>query len=189
MNAAAEDTSVFMIRYEELLTRRLGVVKQTVDMTQQSSVTGIQVDVDILENKHIENIKTHVDGNGDETVPVVTTNGVSSLSYSKSYNGRNTRFSFSFGYEYSVKQTPLTGLVHYGNEFFAHYLAPDGLPVIPKSMVFVIDVSGSMSGAKLRQSKAALQQILSTFISSNDLIAIIAFSGDIKKVEAFVGNR
>lgn len=181
LNAAANDTSVFLIRYEELLTRRLGVVGQTVSMTQQSSVTGVQVDVDILENERIQNIVTTVDGKDGEIIPVTVRNGVSSLSYKKSYGERNTQFSFSFGYQYSVKQTPVTGLAHYGNEFFAHYLAPDELPTIPKSMVFVIDVSGSMSGEKLKQSKKALQHILRTFLRSNDSFSIISFSTDVHK--------
>lgn len=31
------------------------------------------------------------------------------------------------------------------------FLAPQGLPVVPKSVVFVIDVSGSMHGRKMEQ--------------------------------------
>lgn len=39
--------------------------------------------------------------------------------------------------------------VHDG--YFVHYFAPKGLPVVPKDVIFVIDVSGSMVGTKIKQ--------------------------------------
>lgn len=35
--------------------------------------------------------------------------------------------------------------------YFVHYFAPRGLPVVPKDVIFVIDVSGSMTGTKIKQ--------------------------------------
>lgn len=32
-----------------------------------------------------------------------------------------------------------------------HYFAPEGLPTIPKNVIFVIDKSGSMQGKKIQQ--------------------------------------
>lgn len=37
--------------------------------------------------------------------------------------------------------------------YFVHYFAPKGLPVVPKDVIFVIDVSGSMIGTKIKQVK------------------------------------
>lgn len=37
------------------------------------------------------------------------------------------------------------------NGYFVHFFAPQGLPVVPKNVVFVIDVSGSMYGRKMEQ--------------------------------------
>ena len=45
-------------------------------------------------------------------------------------------------------------------------------------MVFVIDISASMAGAKLAQTKAALDAIFDV-LSANDRFNIIAFSDDI----------
>ena len=36
---------------------------------------------------------------------------------------------------------------------FVHYFAPDKLPTMAKHIIFVIDVSGSMDGTKLKQAK------------------------------------
>lgn len=41
--------------------------------------------------------------------------------------------------------------VHDG--YFVHYFAPRGLPVVPKDVIFVIDISGSMIGTKIKQVK------------------------------------
>lgn len=37
------------------------------------------------------------------------------------------------------------------NGYFVHYFAPMELPRIPKNVMFVIDVSGSMYGRKMEQ--------------------------------------
>lgn len=43
------------------------------------------------------------------------------------------------------------------NGYFVHFFAPQGLPVVPKNVVFVIDVSGSMHGRKMEQVLSSLQ--------------------------------
>jgi Ca-activated chloride channel homolog len=50
---------------------------------------------------------------------------------------------------------------------------------VPRDLPLVVDVSGSMSGTKLEQAKAALQQALGT-LGSNDRFRVIAFSGAIR---------
>ena len=51
---------------------------------------------------------------------------------------------------------------------------------IPRDLTLVVDVSGSMSGTKLEQAKAALQQALGT-LSPNDRFRVIAFSGAVRR--------
>lgn len=43
------------------------------------------------------------------------------------------------------------------NGYFVHFFAPQGLPVVPKNLVFVIDVSGSMEGRKIKQVHSSVQ--------------------------------
>lgn len=43
------------------------------------------------------------------------------------------------------------------NGYFVHFFAPQGLPVVPKNVVFVIDVSGSMYGRKMEQVLSLVQ--------------------------------
>ncbi|KAK2091276.1 Inter-alpha-trypsin inhibitor heavy chain H3 [Saguinus oedipus] len=70
------------------------------------------------------------------------------------------------------------GNVQIVNGYFVHFFAPQGLPVVPKSVAFVIDVSGSMAGRKLEQTKEALLRILED-MKEEDYLNFILFSGDV----------
>jgi len=37
------------------------------------------------------------------------------------------------------------------NGYFVHFFAPTSLPKLPKNVVFIIDISGSMSGREIEQ--------------------------------------
>jgi Ca-activated chloride channel homolog len=52
-------------------------------------------------------------------------------------------------------------------------------PVVPRDLSLVVDVSGSMSGQKLDQAKAALRQALGT-LRSEDRFRLIAFSSGVR---------
>jgi Ca-activated chloride channel family protein len=57
-------------------------------------------------------------------------------------------------------------------------MTEDG-PVVPRDLSLVVDVSGSMSGAKLDQAKAALRQALGT-LSSVDRFRLVSFSSGVR---------
>lgn len=50
----------------------------------------------------------------------------------------------------------------------------------PRDVTFVLDVSGSMSGRKLEQAKAAGQQVLAS-LGAGDRVRLVAFSGDVRE--------
>lgn len=52
-------------------------------------------------------------------------------------------------------------------------------PVVPRDVSFVVDVSGSMSGQKMEQARAALRQALGT-LGSQDRFQLIAFSSGVR---------
>lgn len=52
-------------------------------------------------------------------------------------------------------------------------------PVVPRDLSFVVDVSGSMSGQKLEQAKAALTQALGT-LRAEDRFRLVAFSSGVR---------
>lgn len=61
---------------------------------------------------------------------------------------------------------------------FVQFFSPSGLPVLRKNVIFIIDVSGSMAGVKLRQVKDALTTILND-MPETDKFNIIPFSDDV----------
>ncbi len=66
-------------------------------------------------------------------------------------------------------------------DFFMYLLAPsssESAEMTAKQIVFVIDISGSMSGSKISQAKIAFGAMLDTLIS-DDLFNIITFHGDV----------
>jgi Ca-activated chloride channel family protein len=58
-----------------------------------------------------------------------------------------------------------------------------GVRTAPRDVVFVLDVSGSMSGRKLEQARAAGRQFLES-LSPADRFRLIAFSGDVREYRA-----
>ena len=68
--------------------------------------------------------------------------------------------------------------------YFMLLLAPPavqpGRETVPRDLTLVVDVSGSMSGTKLEQAKAALQQALGT-LGPADRFRLIAFSSTVRR--------
>ena len=66
--------------------------------------------------------------------------------------------------------------VQIGAGKFIHYYTPDKLPTMAKHVIFVIDISGSMSGRKLEQTKDALLTMLDEMKQKNIGESNIIFS-------------
>uniref|UniRef100_A0A8C6GXG1 Inter-alpha-trypsin inhibitor heavy chain family member 6 n=1 Tax=Mus spicilegus TaxID=10103 RepID=A0A8C6GXG1_MUSSI len=80
-----------------------------------------------------------------------------------------------FTIHYDVSMEDIIGDVQVYGGYFIHYFAPRGLQPLEKNVVFVIDVSGSMFGTKLQQTKKAMDTILSD-LQASDSFNIITFS-------------
>ncbi|KAH0630048.1 hypothetical protein JD844_012634 [Phrynosoma platyrhinos] len=66
------------------------------------------------------------------------------------------------------------------NGYFVHFFAPKNLAHLPKNVAFVIDISGSMHGQKIRQAKEALTKIVED-LREDDHFNIILFESSISK--------
>ena len=62
--------------------------------------------------------------------------------------------------DYDVKRPQDGNEVQIGAGRFVHYYSPENLPTLVKHFVFVIDISGSMQGRPIRQTKDALIMII-----------------------------
>ena len=65
------------------------------------------------------------------------------------------------------------------NCYFAQFYSKNGAETVPVDLVFVIDVSGSMSGAKIEQTRQALETIINQ-LRDTDRFTMLTFSDNVK---------
>jgi len=95
-------------------------------------------------------------------------------------DAKNNGKDWKFVVKYDVKRPEDGNDVQIGAGKFVHYFAPDSLPTLPKHVIFVIDISGSMGGRKLQQTKDAMTTMLNKMSEKNiDNFNIILFDGSI----------
>ena len=63
--------------------------------------------------------------------------------------------------------------------YFVHFFAPQNLKSLPKHIVFVLDISGSMEGEKIQQMKDAMVTILDD-LNEEDHFNIVTFSSEVE---------
>merc|ERR1711936_433849 len=96
-------------------------------------------------------------------------------------NAKNNGKDWKFVVNYDVKRPADGNDVQIGAGKFVHYFSPDNLPTLKKHVIFVIDVSGSMSGRKLAQTKDAMTTMLTKMSENNlDNFNIILFDDEIE---------
>ncbi|XP_060109166.1 inter-alpha-trypsin inhibitor heavy chain H6 [Heteronotia binoei] len=191
-NVEAGGKVAFELTYEELLQRHLGRYQHAISIRPQQVVRNLSVEVSISERTGIDYV--HVlplrtsrlltnTLRGDSEVPpstrvekgthcawiVFAPTPQEQAAYS------NSGIVADFVVQYDVAMPDVAGDVQIYNGYFVHYFAPRGLPPVQKDVVFVIDISGSMYGTKMKQTKKAMQVILSD-LHQDDHFNIITFS-------------
>jgi len=91
---------------------------------------------------------------------------------------KDNGMSGQFIVQYDVDRKNQTNEIQILDGYFVHFFAPDRLDVLPKHVVFVLDVSGSMEGTKLQQTKDAMLTILDD-MSDQDYFNLLTFSDDV----------
>ncbi|XP_076022886.1 inter-alpha-trypsin inhibitor heavy chain H6 [Genypterus blacodes] len=182
----------FSLSYEELLPRRLGRYELSLGLRPGQPVQNLTLDIRIAERTGISFLKVlplktskliSNSANGDKDAPASTRVEKSAccaqIHYSPSLQQQNSVSSnglnADFIIQYDVDLRDIMGDVQVFDGYFVHYFAPRGLPVVPKDVIFVIDVSGSMIGTKIKQTKQAMGTILGD-LREGDHFNIITFS-------------
>ncbi|XP_056665284.1 LOW QUALITY PROTEIN: inter-alpha-trypsin inhibitor heavy chain H6, partial [Monodelphis domestica] len=182
----------FTLTYEELLPRLLGKYQHAVSVRPGQVVPNLRVEVTISERTGIDYIhvlplqSSHLLTNivrGEADLPTSTTIEkektcarvifMPSPSEQAAYSSQGITGDFVIQYDVTMKD--VIGDVQIYDGYFVHYFAPRDLPRLPKNIVFVIDVSGSMTGMKLKQTKKAMHVILGD-LCPKDHFNIVTFS-------------
>ncbi|CAM5131604.1 unnamed protein product [Natator depressus] len=191
-SVAAGSQVSFELSYEELLQRHLGKYQHAVSVRPQQVVGNLTVEVSISERTGIDYV--HVlplrtsrlltnTLRGDADVPPSTrVEKGSHCAWVVFTPTPQEQVAFSssgilgdFVVQYDVAMPDVAGDVQIYNGYFVHYFAPRGLPPMQKNVVFVIDISGSMHGTKMKQTKKAMYIILSD-LHPDDCFNIVTFS-------------
>uniref|UniRef100_A0A8C6R2D5 Inter-alpha-trypsin inhibitor heavy chain H3 n=1 Tax=Nannospalax galili TaxID=1026970 RepID=A0A8C6R2D5_NANGA len=188
VNVAAGSKVTFELTYEELLKRHKGKYEMYLKVQPKQLVRHFEIDAHIFEPQGISMLDAEAS---------FITNDLLGSALTKSFSGKKGRVSFKpsldqqrscptctdsllngdFTITYDVnRESPAN--VQIVNGYFVHFFAPQGLPVVPKNIVFVIDVSGSMYGRKMQQTRDALLKILED-MKEEDYLNFILFSGDV----------
>ncbi|XP_006876095.1 PREDICTED: inter-alpha-trypsin inhibitor heavy chain H1 isoform X2 [Chrysochloris asiatica] len=161
--------AIFKLTYEEVLKRKLGQYDIVIKVKPKQLVQKFEIDVDIFEPQGISKLDAQASFLPKDLEQTIK----------KSFSGKKGHVLFNptmrqqkscptcstsllngdFKVTYDVKRDQICDLL-VANNHFAHFLAPQNLTNLNKNLVFVIDISGSMQGQKVKQTKEALLKIL-----------------------------
>uniref|UniRef100_A0A493SXR4 VWFA domain-containing protein n=1 Tax=Anas platyrhynchos platyrhynchos TaxID=8840 RepID=A0A493SXR4_ANAPP len=166
----------FELCYEELLQRRLGAYRYAVAIHPRQIVAELRVELSITERAGISDLRVLPFHPADTQQGMKGTH-CAHIAFAPTPKEQAafsaTGLAGDFVVEYDVAQRDAVGDVEDG--YFVHFFAPSGLPPIPKDIIFLIDVSGSMAGTKIKQTKAAMQSILRA-LRPHDRFNLVAFA-------------
>ncbi len=184
--------------YEELLVRKISKYQHTVHVDPGQVVKDFKITVNINESLPIVRLNVpELKSDVNAITSTLAANEVAQITTNVDNDPRKARIVYApdVGSQKKKSGDGLDGqfIVQYdvdrkneGNDiqildgYFVHFFAPnqDQLAKLPKHVVFVIDLSGSMSGTKLKQTKDAMVTILDD-MDDKDFFNIITFSDDV----------
>ncbi|KAM4711671.1 inter-alpha-trypsin inhibitor heavy chain H2 [Anableps anableps] len=178
----------FELHYQEMMERRLGMYEHSLYLQPGRLVPQFQVDVYIYEPKGISKIETP-NTLGEmfaELIKVTSTKDKAHVVFKpnvqqqrKCENCSGTAIDGVFSVKYDVTRDSNSGDLQVSDLYFVHFFAPSNLAPLPKNIVFVIDVSGSMWGVKMKQTVDAMKAILDD-LNVEDRFSIIDFNHNVR---------
>lgn len=178
----------FELHYQEVKWRKLGSYEHRLHLKPGRLAKHLEVDVWIIEPQglrflHVpDTFEGHFDG-----VPVVLKGPQKAhVSFKptvaqqrKCSNCSETAVDGQLVVMYDVNREEKAGELEVFNGYFVHFFAPDNLEPIPKNILFVIDVSGSMWGVKMKQTVEAMKTILDD-LRAEDHFSVVDFNHNIR---------
>ena len=178
INLEPEAKVEFRLTYEELLERQDGLYDYIININPGAVVEDFQVEVNINESLPLSQLSVPeiLESNEIDFSDDIQESSIAKVSrdIDGSPNNAKVVFNPSKDYQEEAGEQGVSGkfVVKYDvkregdNEvqvidgYFVHYFVPSELPTLDKHVVFVLDISGSMAGEKIRQLKV---DILLTF--------------------------
>uniref|UniRef100_A0A8C2JGM7 Inter-alpha-trypsin inhibitor heavy chain 2 n=1 Tax=Cyprinus carpio TaxID=7962 RepID=A0A8C2JGM7_CYPCA len=174
----------FELHYQEMMQRKLGVYQHTLHLQPGRLVPLLQVDVYIFEPKGIKFV-TASNTLGEQFADLTKITHTKDKAHivfrptlqqqRKCENCTESAVDGVFTVNYDVERESNAGELQVSDGHFVQFFAPSDLSPLSKNIVFVIDVSGSMWGLKMKQTVEAMKAILDD-LSMDDYFSIIDFN-------------
>ncbi|KAL5013766.1 hypothetical protein ScPMuIL_008036 [Solemya velum] len=194
INVAARTEVTFKLTYNELLRRTRSIYEHTVFVDPGQVVDQLLVEVLIKESSEITTLRVTPLRNDIIPNPSITARNplasIQRLSSTSAYiryeptlsqqmSVSEQGISRLFAVEYDIRRRQDAGEILIVNGYFVHFFSPAGLDPIPKKIIFILDVSGSMAGRKMQQLKDAMLIILDDLVQG-DSFNILLFSSSVR---------
>ena len=179
INTAANSEATFVLQYEELIVRRRSKYRQIISLNPGAVVEDFAVRVRVVDPQGVVNETASLFVN---TERISENEVLFYFSPSKEQQREDSVFGLArdLNIEYDVIHFPNHAgtFVVDSNCYFAQFFSPAGVDTLPVDLVFVIDVSGSMSGTKIIQTRQALETIINE-LRPTDRFNMLTFSDDV----------
>ncbi|XP_059361463.1 inter-alpha-trypsin inhibitor heavy chain H2-like [Carassius carassius] len=178
----------FELHYQEMMQRKLGVYEHTLHLQPGRLVPLLQVDVYIFEPKGISFVTASntLGKQLSELTKITHTKEKAHIVFKptvqqqrKCDNCTESSVDGVFTVKYDVERESNAGEIQVSDSHFVQFFAPSDLSPLSKNIVFVIDVSGSMWGLKMKQTVEAMKAILDD-LSMNDYFSIVDFNHNVR---------
>ncbi|XP_034019469.1 inter-alpha-trypsin inhibitor heavy chain H2 [Thalassophryne amazonica] len=178
----------FELHYQEMMQRRFSTYEHTLYLQPGRVVPHFQVDIYIYEPNGIAMVETP-NTLGDQFSGLIKVTSSkdkahvvfrpSVMQQKKCPNCSSSAIDGSLTVRYDVTRENSAGELQVSDGHFVHFFAPSNLSPLSKNIVFVIDVSGSMWGVKMKQTVEAMQAILGD-LTIDDYFSIIDFNHNVR---------
>ncbi|TRY94511.1 hypothetical protein DNTS_003538 [Danionella cerebrum] len=178
----------FELHYQEIMQRKFGFYTHTLHIQPGRLVPLLQVDVYIFEPKGIKFVTApntlgeHFAG----LTKIIHTKEKAHVVFKptlqqqrKCENCTESAIDGVFTVNYDVERDSNAGELQVSDGHFVQFFAPSDLSPLSKNIVFVIDVSGSMWGLKMKQTVEAMKAILDDLMI-DDNFSIIDFNHNVR---------
>ncbi|XP_018421679.1 PREDICTED: inter-alpha-trypsin inhibitor heavy chain H2 [Nanorana parkeri] len=177
----------FEINYQEALQRKLGTYEHVLYLQPGRIAKHFEVDIYILEPEGLGtvNVVKTVADRFSNLIKVDKSDKKAHISFRPTVDEQRecptcptTAVDGRLSVKYDVNREKSSQLQVF-NGYFLHFFAPENQPPLPKNILFVIDVSGSMWGIKMKQTVEAMKSILDD-LRTDDQFGIVDFNHNIR---------
>ncbi|KAK3106469.1 hypothetical protein FSP39_020624 [Pinctada imbricata] len=192
VNVAPESSTEFVLSYIEPLEMKLGQFNHKLYIEPGQEVSNMSARISVSDPQGIASFSYKLPGSNEE----LRSSDDSKFSvYQASMNTHQvmyqppeseqktveckTEINCQISITYEIERQNKSGIVIVNNNYFVHYFSPTNLQEMAKNIVFVIDISGSMSGSKIEAVRRVMIVILEK-LRPNDNFNLLLFDDKIK---------